>query len=98
VNQDPTSSGTFANRVVCVRYSLSQTTWHLLMSVGLGLQGELMLYQGDRSGSISQLYRSLDILAGALRDVCARFVEGFETSDLRIARSLLEETRPFGAP
>jgi hypothetical protein len=95
VNQDPTSSGTFANRAVSVSYSLSQTTWHLLMSVGLGLQGELMLYQGDRSGSISQLYPSLDILAGALR---ARFVEGFETSDLRIARSLLEETRPFGAP
>jgi predicted ATPase/DNA-binding winged helix-turn-helix (wHTH) protein len=174
-------------------------------ATGLGLQGELMLYQGDRSGSIAQLYRSLDILAteqhlilapqfamalaqglagtgqfdqalaaieraivqrersGAsfdmpemlrikaqilssaprpepalaqeclkrslelaraqsalswelrtaialartqsgsqarepLRDACARFVEGFETSDLRIARSLLEEIQPFSAP
>ena len=174
-------------------------------AVGLGLQGELMLYQGDRSGSIAQLYRSLDILAteqhfilapqfsmalaqglaatgqfdqavaaieraivqrersGAsfdmpemlrikaqilssaprpepasaqeclrrsldlaraqsalswelrttialartqsgsqarepLRDVYARFVEGFETSDLRTARSLLDDTQPFSAP
>jgi predicted ATPase len=33
-----------------------------------------------------------------LRDVCARFVEGFETADLRIARSLLEDTQPFSAP
>ena len=33
-----------------------------------------------------------------LRAVHARFVEGFETPDLRIARSLLEDTQSFGAP
>jgi predicted ATPase len=32
-------------------------------AVGLGLQGELMLYQGDRSGGITLLRRSLNILA-----------------------------------
>jgi predicted ATPase/DNA-binding winged helix-turn-helix (wHTH) protein len=31
-------------------------------AVGLGLQGELMLHQGDRSGGIAQLRRSLKIL------------------------------------
>jgi predicted ATPase/DNA-binding winged helix-turn-helix (wHTH) protein len=33
-----------------------------------------------------------------LRSVYARFVEGFETLDLRIARSLLEDTHPGGVP